>query len=205
MSRSNSSTSAPSLSPIAEQPESNSEDDRSPLRQLRNSLANLSLNNSKTHVKGKRKRPKKGINRRKMAQMQFYRSIYSIFRSVYPRQQAQQNGAASPAERVEVDRERPSSISTSAMCVLNTMVKELIIRFAQETNQLLDHASGRFSTLDAPEALSAIRMIFGVNVHQFNTIVMRFGQLSANMPSRRRLRKQPPQRQAKAKVHKNKT
>lgn len=198
MSRSSSSTSAPSLSPIAEQPESG-EDDGSPLvqRQLRQSLSNLSLNSSgptRGKGKGRRKgRPQNRKNKRKVTQ--FYRSIYSVFRSVYPRQQPPQNGTASPAERVEVDRARPpSSISTSSMCVLNSMVKELIVRFAEETNQLLDSASGRFTTLDAPEVLSAIRMMFGQNIDQFNTIVRRFGHLSANMPSRRRVRQQPQPR-----------
>lgn len=152
-----------------------------------------------TRQKRRRRRRPQQYKLKDIEKVNFNRYIHSVFRSTFSfyHRPPRQSASASPAERVKVSPIRPpSSISNTAMSVLNTLVKDLIGRFAGETNKLLDNSP--LVTLDAPEAISAIRMMLGRNDIEFAVIIERFGMLSANMPSRRRVRKekQPRAKQA---------
>lgn len=153
------------------------------------STAVLSQNGPNQARQGKTRRNRRRLSQRKpKKKVNFNRFIRWVFNKTfdfYHGGRDQNNRSASPAEKVKVNPHRPpSGISKRAMSVLDNLVKDLITRFTDETNQLLDNSP--FVTLDAPEAIGAVQMMINHNIDELDYILDRFDELSVNMPTRRR-------------------
>jgi len=121
--------------------------------------------------------------------MQFNRYIYEVFRSTHSSvtarrlPQSKQFRSGGGKRRATGRTAEVTRISRNSMQVLNTMVKELIRRFAAECDSLLYNS--RHVQLRESEALAAVRFMLNHRMYIYEEVLHRYQMLLKQFPQQK--------------------